>query len=85
MQIDITLRKFGNSTGAVFPPGVLKDLGLKPGSTLTMGTTQDGTITLSPRRKYSLKDLLAQCDLKAKPPADMALWDAAKPVGQEVM
>ncbi|TXT37380.1 MAG: transcriptional regulator/antitoxin MazE [Comamonadaceae bacterium] len=52
---------------------------------MTMDATADGTITLSPRRKYILTDLIAQCDTKAPPPADMALWDAARPVGQEIL
>lgn len=85
MQIEIVLRKFGNSTGAAFPASVLKDLGLKAGQSMTMDTTADGTITLSPKRKYTLSDLIAQCDTKAPPPADMAAWDAARPVGQEIL
>lgn len=85
MQVEIVLRKFGNSTGAAFPPSVLKDLGLKAGQSMTMGTTVDGAITLSPKRKFTLADLIAQCDVKAPPPADMARWDAARPVGQEIL
>lgn len=85
MQVEVILRKFGNSTGAVFPPSVLKDLGLKAGLAMTMDTTADGGITLSPKRKYNLSALIAQCNPKASPPADMALWDAARPVGQEVL
>lgn len=85
MQVEIVLRKFGNSTGAAFPPSVLKDLGLKAGQAMTMDTTADGKITLSPKRKYTLSELIAQCDLKAPPPADMALWDADHPIGQEVL
>lgn len=85
MRVEIVLRKFGNSTGAVFPPSVLKNLGLKAGQSMTMDTTADGTITLSPKRKYTLSDLIAQCDTKAPPPADMAVWDAARPVGQEIL
>ena len=34
--------------------------------------------------KSTLKQLLAQCDLKASLPRDLALWDDAPPVGQEV-
>jgi antitoxin ChpS len=84
MQVEIVLRKFGNSTGVAFPPAVLKDLGLKAGQSMTMDITADGKITLSPKRKYTLFNLIAQCDRKAPPPADMALWDAARSVGQEV-
>lgn len=85
MQVEIVLRKFGNSTGAAFPSSVLKDLGLKAGQAMTMDTTVDGKITLSPKRKYTLAELISQCDLKAPPPADMALWDAARRVGQEIL
>ena len=82
--MEIVLRKYGNSTVAVLPPAVLKDLGIKAGHSMTLDTTIDGKIMLSPKRKFSLADLLAQCDLKAAPPADLGLWDAARPVGQEV-
>lgn len=74
-----------SSVGAVFPPAVLKALGLKAGQPMTMGTTADGKITLSPKRKYTLSELIAECDRKAKPPADMAIWHAARPVGQETL
>ena len=83
--MEVVLRKFGNSTGLTFSPAVLKDLKLKIGQPLTMTTAADGTITLTPKRKYNLAEMIAQCDLKAAPPADMAAWDEAKPVGNEVI
>jgi len=85
MQVEIVLRKFGNSTGAVFPPAILKDLSLKAGTSLTMDATVDGKILLTPKRRYKLSELIAQCNLKAASPADMVSWDAAKPVGQEAL
>lgn len=85
MQVEIVLRKFGNSTGAAFPPSVLKDLGLKAGQPMTMDTTADGKITLTPKRKYTLSELLAQCDPHAAAPVDIAAWETAGPAGQELL
>ena len=82
--MEVILRKYGNSTVAVLPPAVLKDLGLASGQSMTLDTTEDGKIILAPKRKYTLAELLAQCDAKAAPPADLAAWDRARPVGQEV-
>ncbi len=82
--MEVILRRYGNSTVAVLPPPVLKDLGLAAGQSMSLDTTPDGKIVLARKQKYRLADLIAQCDLKAKPPADMNDWDAAKPIGREV-
>ena len=82
--MEIVLKKMGNSTALVMPPPVLKDLGIGVGHHLTLNTTPDGKIVLTPKRKYVLAEMIAQCDLKAPMPADLALWDVAQPVGQEV-
>lgn len=66
------------------PPAVLRDLGLAAGQTMILVTNEQGHIVLVRKRKYVLADLIAQCDWKAPPPADLTLWDGAKPVGQEV-
>ncbi len=83
--MELTLRKFGNSTALSFPPGLLRELGLKAGQALTLGKTKDGTLTLSPKRRYTLDELVAQCDMSAEQPADLAIWDEANPVGREVI
>ena len=82
--MEIVLKKMGNSTALVMPPPVLKDLGIGVGHHLTLSTTPDGKIVLTPKRKYVLAEMIAQCDLKAPMPADLRLWDVAQPVGQEV-
>lgn len=82
--MEVILRKYGNSTVAVLPPAVLKDLGLSAGQAMSLETTDQGQIVLSRKRKYELAEMIAQCDREAPPPADLALWDCAKPVGQEV-
>lgn len=83
--MEVTLKKMGNSTAVVIPPPVLRDLGIGAGQPLTLETTADGRIVLTPRRKYVLAEMIAQCDLKAASPADLRLWDMARPVGEEVL
>jgi antitoxin ChpS len=84
LTMEVILRKYGNSTVAVIPPAVLRDLGLTPGQAMTLKTTESGQIVLARKRTHRLADLLAQCDPKAPPPADLTLWDRARPAGQEV-
>ena len=36
-----------------------------------------------PKRTYVLADMIAQCNSEAAPPADLSLWEAAKPADQE--
>lgn len=81
--MEVVLQKMGKSTALVMPPSVLKDLGIGVGQHLTLDTTADGKIVLTPKRKYSLASLIAQCDLSAPPPADLASWDAVRAVGGE--
>lgn len=83
--MEVVLKRMGNSTALVVPPPVLRDLGIGVGQRMTLNTTPDGKIVLTPKRKYVLSELIGQCDLKAPPPADLALWDMARPVGQEVL
>jgi antitoxin ChpS len=82
--MEVVLRKYGNSTVAVLPPHVLRDLGIGAGQAMTLNTTPDGRIVLARKRKYSRAELIAQCDPGAPLPADLALWDNARPAGQEV-
>ncbi len=83
--MEVVLKKMGNSTALVMPPPVLKDLGIGVGQHLTLRTTPDGSIVLTPKRKFVLAEMIAQCDPQAPPPADLALWDVARPKGQEVL
>jgi antitoxin component of MazEF toxin-antitoxin module len=73
--MEVILRKYGNSTVAVLPPAVHKDLGLSAGQAMSLDTTAQGQIVLSRKRRYVLADMIAQCDRKAPPPADLARWD----------
>ena len=82
--MEVVLKKMGNSTALIVPPPVLKDLGIGVGQALALTTTPDGKIVLTPKRRYVLADLIAQCDPGAPEPADLAQWEQARPAGQEV-
>ena len=80
--MDVVVRKYGNSSVVVLPPAFMRDLGIQVGSSLAMSTT-DGVITLAPKKRYTLEDLVAQCNPRAKPPADITAWDNMPSVGRE--
>ncbi len=80
--MDVVIRKYGNSSVVVLPPAFMRDLGIQVGSSLAMSTT-DGVITLAPKKRYTLEDLVAQCNPRAKPPADIAAWDNMPSVARE--
>lgn len=82
--MEVVLKKYGNTTVVVLPPSVLKDIGIGAGQSMSIETTIDGKIILSAKKRYSLSELLSQCDLKANPPKDLELWGNCKPIGQEV-
>jgi len=83
-NMEIVLRRYGNSTVAVLPPAILKEFRLSAGQPMTL-TADDGKIVLTRKSKVTLADLIAQCDLSASPPADLDLWDNAYPVGNEAL
>jgi antitoxin ChpS len=83
--MELVIIKVGNSAGVTFPAPLLRDLGLKVGQGLTVSKAENGGVLLVPKKRYTLKELLSQCDPKAPEPADLKLWNEAKPVGREVL
>jgi antitoxin component of MazEF toxin-antitoxin module len=74
LQLQSHLVQWGNDLGIRITHPLAKVAGI------TLTKTADGLITLAPKRRHTLADLIAQCDLKAVPPADMAIWDAVRPL-----
>lgn len=84
--MELVIRKIGNSAGLALPAPLLRELGLSVGQTLLVERTEQGTLTLQPkkaRKKYSAAELNAQCNPRARMPADLAAWDAMRPAGSE--
>lgn len=81
-----TLRSVGGSVMLTIPKAVLDVLGLGVNDKVTLHV--DGgrlLIEAPPRPKYTLADLLAQCDSSGAPSNEVRAWDAAEPVGREAI
>lgn len=82
--METTLKRFGNSVGLVIPKGLREALGLDAGQTVTLEQSVDGLLLRrAGRRRYTLDELLAQCDPTASVPAAVTEWDDAPTVGRE--
>ncbi len=84
--MEVKIQQWGNSAAIRLPATVLKQMKLASGDVLTLDTSAE-VMTLKrskARRHYRLTDLMAECDLTAPEPTDLAAWDAMQPVGREV-
>lgn len=84
------LRRVGGSVMLAVPPAVLDMLDLRAG--VTVGVVVDaGRLIVEPQRqpRYTLEDLLAQCDPAAEIPATITAderdWLDGRPVGAELI
>jgi len=85
------LRKVGGSVMLAVPPALLDLLQLQPGAKVGIAV-ESGRLVVEPqqRRRYTLNELLAQCDPKA-PRArgsvkkEQQEWLYSKPVGGELI
>ena len=80
------LRKVGGSIMLAVPPAILDVLKLGAGATVGIAI-QDGRLVVepSPRPRYTLEELLAQCDPAAERDPQELEWLEAKPVGREII
>ena len=81
-----TLRKVGGSTMLAVPRAVLDVLHLRPGTKVGI-TVERGRLVVGPhpRPRYTLDELLAQCDPKAPRRKEDREWVSGKPAGGELI
>ena len=79
------LRKVGGSVMLAVPPALLDLLQLTAGAKVGLAV-DNGRLMVEPktRPRYTLDELLAQCDGSAEPSADEREWIEAGPVGREL-
>jgi antitoxin ChpS len=80
------LRKVGGSIMLAVPPALLDLLRLRPGAKVGIAI-ESGRLVVDPqpRPRYTLNELLAQCDPKARRTKEEREWLDAKPVGRELI
>jgi antitoxin ChpS len=79
------LRKVGGSVMLAVPPAVLDELGVGADSVVELAVKR-GKLIVEPRsrKRYTLDELISQCDPKAPLDRDEE-WLAAPPVGRELI
>ncbi|MCX7112007.1 MAG: AbrB/MazE/SpoVT family DNA-binding domain-containing protein [Proteobacteria bacterium] len=82
--METILRNFGNSIGLVIPKPVREALHLSAGQTVTLEQTEQGLLVKPMNKKYTLDELLAQCDPNAPMPQEMTDWQNSPAVRREV-
>lgn len=81
-----SLRKVGGSVMLAVPPALLDVLHLRPGSKVGLAV-QNGRLVVEPqqRLRYTLDELLAQCNPKAPRSKEDREWLDSKPGGGELI
>jgi antitoxin ChpS len=84
MQVQLT--KWGNSLGLRVPKDIAERLRLSEGLRVELETDEAGRIIMTPaRRRYTLEELLAQCDPQAPVSEEDRAWLDAPKVGGELL
>jgi antitoxin ChpS len=81
--MELSIQKWGNSAAVRLPTELLSRLNVTLGDKLSVNVQPDGVLLKAARPPYSLADLVAQCDLSAPEPADLAEWSNVRSVGRE--
>ena len=80
------LRKVGGSVMMAVPPKFLDLLHLEAGALVAMTIEENRlVIEAKPKPRYSLNELLAQCDADAPMSAEDRAWLDAAPIGKELL
>lgn len=80
------LRKVGGSVMLAVPPAILEMLQMESGASVSMAV-ESGRLIIEPnvRKKYSLQELLAQCDPSAPLSSEDGVWTGAGATGGELI
>ncbi len=78
-----TIRKIENANGIIIPPHLLQKLGLKTGDKVNVDVQDGQIVIIKANPKYTVEELLEQCDPDAPLSEEVKEWVQMKPVGRE--
>ena len=80
------LGKVGGSVRLGVPRAILEMLQMESGSAVSMAV-ESGRLVIEPnvRKKYSLQELLAQCDASAPLSGEDGVWTGSSSTGRELI
>lgn len=80
------LRKVGGSVMLAIPPAILNIMDMQSGKMVNLAV-ESGRLIINPqaRNRYSLQELLAQCDANAPLSSVDSEWTASPPAGKELL
>lgn len=83
--METSIKKLGNSAGILLPSALMKSLNLSVGQSVQIEPV-DGNLLVKPKgaKRYTLQELMSQCDLNAPMPETLEAWENMIPVGLEV-
>ncbi len=86
MPNDVRLRKVGGSVMLAIPRAMLDALELAPDASVGL-SVKAGKLVVDPkkRRRYSLDELLAQCNPAARRSHTDRIWQKSRRVGREII
>ena len=80
-----TLRRVGGSLMIAIPPAILDQLHLDAGSNLAVEVEQDHVVLRPQRKRYTVEELLSQCDFTIPMSEEDREWLDAPAVGRELL
>jgi antitoxin ChpS len=82
--METSIKRLGNSVGILLPSGLVRALNLSVGQSVNIESI-DGNLVVKPKiaKRYTLKELVAQCNPKAPMPVEIKEWENMPLVGLE--
>jgi antitoxin ChpS len=80
-----TLRSVGGSVMFAIPKPILEGLGLSPNTQVGLSVSEGRLIVEPhPKPRFTLSELIGQCDLSAAATEESQAWLQAEPMGREI-